>query len=189
VRTHVASHVKPTTARLNGSVDRGGAPVKVHFEFGLTKAYGSRTDDQQLAPGNAPIEVSAPIAGLAPRTKYHFRVVAVTDFGVVYGQDRTFRTKAHYPLIKQKRLWMTASGNVQVRLRCTSGAKCSGTVKLSAKHRTLGTRHYSIPGGHVKLVKVHLKPRAQELVRNSHKLPVTVTTGGSHRTLVMRWTK
>ena len=189
VRTQFASHVKATTARLNGTLNPAGAPVKVHFEFGETPAYGSRTDDQQLAPGNAPIEVSAPIAGLAPRTKYHFRVVAVTDFGVVYGQDRTFRTKAHYPLIKQKRLWMTASGNVQVRLRCTSGAKCSGTVKLSAKHRTLGTRHYSIPGGHVKLVKVHLKPRAQELVRNSHKLPVTVTTGGSHRTLVMRWTK
>ena len=84
---------------------------------------------------------------------------------------------------------MTHAGNVQVRLRCASGPKCSGTVKLSAKHRTLGTRHYSIRGGHVKLVKVHLKPRAQELVRASHKLPVKVTTGGTHRTLVMRWTK
>jgi hypothetical protein len=36
---------------------------------------------------------------------------------------------------------------------------------------------------------VHLKPRAQELVRASHKLPVKVTTGGTHRTLVMRWTR
>lgn len=190
VRTHVASHVKPTTARLNGSVDRGGAPVKVHFEFGLTKAYGSRTDDQQLAPGNAPIAFSAPISGLHPRTRYHYRSVAVTDFGVVYGPDVQFKTKGlPYPHIVQKRLWMTASGNVLVRLSCTTGQRCTGTVKLVAKHRTLGHKHYSIRAHHIKLVKVHLKPKAQELVRNSHKLPVKVTTGGTHRTLVMRWTR
>jgi hypothetical protein len=36
---------------------------------------------------------------------------------------------------------------------------------------------------------VHLGRKAQELVRSSHRLRVKVTTGGAHRTLVMRWTR
>jgi hypothetical protein len=115
----------------------------------------------------------------------------VTDFGVVYGPDREHWTKGkhYYPHIVQKRLWMTSSGNVLVRLSCTTGHRCSGTVTLAAKHRTLGHSHYSVRAHRIKLVKVHLKPRAQELVCASHKLLVKVTTGGTHRTLVMRWTR
>jgi hypothetical protein len=74
-------------------------------------------------------------------------------------------------------------------MSCPAGVRCSGTVKLSAKHHTLGRAHYSIRAHGLKKVKVHLKPKAQELVRSSHKLHVKVTTGGSHRTLVMRWTR
>jgi hypothetical protein len=191
VRTNAATNVGRESATLNGSVNPAGAPVKVHFEYGLTKAYGSRTADQSIAPGNAPVAFSADLTGLAPKTKIHYRSVAVSDFGVVDGPDRSFRTKhKEYPRIAMKRLWLSHTGNVIVRLSCPPGGqRCSGTVKLTAKHRTLGRAHYSIRAGHVKKVHVHLKPKAQDLVRSSHKLRVKVSTGGTHRTLVMRWTR
>jgi hypothetical protein len=111
---------------------------------------------------------------------------------VVYGQDREFRTKGqryYYPHIIQKRLWMTPNGTVIVRLRCTGNHKCTGAVTLNAKHRKLGSSHYSLLAGHGKQIKVRLARKAQDLVRSHHGLRVKVTTGGSHRTLVMRWTR
>jgi hypothetical protein len=191
VRTNPASLVGKHSARLNGSVNPAGAPVKVHFEYGPTKAYGSVTADQSIAPGNAPVAFSADLTGLAPKTKVHYRSVAVTDFGVVYGQDREFRTKSqhYYPHIIQKRLWMTPNGTVIVRLSCTGHHRCTGVVTLSAKHRKLGSSHYSLRAGHGKQIKVHLARKAQNLVRSHHGLRVKVATGGSQRTLVMRWTR
>jgi hypothetical protein len=191
VRTFDAFHVRKHSATIAGSVNPAGAPVKVHFEFGETTAYGNRTDDQSIAPGNSPVAFTADVTGLPANTRVHYRSVAVSDFGVVYGPDRSFRTnkKHYYSQLKQKRLWLSHSGNVIVRMSCPSGVRCSGTVKLSAKHRTLGRAHYSIAPHHTKKVKVHLKRKAQDLVRSSHKLRVKVTTGGSHRTLVMRWTR
>jgi hypothetical protein len=173
-------------------VNPAGAPVKVHFEYGLTTAYGSQTADQSIAPGNNPVFFDADLTGLPSKTFVHYRSVAVTDFGVVNGPDRVLRTDGkhhHYSLINQKRLWLSHTGNVIVRMSCPGGVRCSGTVKLTAKHRTLGRAHYSIGGHRSKSVKVHLKPKAQDLVRSSHKLRVKVTTGGAHRTLVMRWTR
>jgi hypothetical protein len=191
VRTYPATHVDKTSARLNGSVNPAGAPVKVHFEYGPTKAYGRATADQSIAPGNAPVAFSANLTGLAPKTKVHFRSVAVTDFGVVHGPDRKFRTKSkhYYPHITQKRLWMTGAGNVIVRLSCSSHHRCAGVVTLSTKHRSLGSGRYSIRSGHLKQIKVHLAHKAQDLVRSHHGLRVKVATGGTHRTLVMRWTR
>ena len=193
VRTNTASDVSRDSARLNGSVNPAGAPVKVHFEYGLTNAYGSRTDDQPIAPGNLPVMFSADLTGLAPKTEIHYRSVAVSDFGAVYGPDRELRTRGghhHYPRIAMKRLWLSHGGNVIVRLSCPPGGqRCSGTLRLTAKHRTLGRAHYSISAGRSKKVDVHLKPKSQDLVRRAHKLHVKVSTGGTHRTLVMRWTR
>ena len=191
VRTLPASDVGKTSARLNGSVNPAGAPVQVHFEFGRTIAYGQRTAAQPIGPGNSPVAFSADIAGLRPNTRIHYRSVAVSDFGTVYGPDQVLRTKKrhHYPHIAMKRLWMTSSGTVIVRMRCTAGSRCSGIVKLAARHRALGHARYSIRSGHTKKVKVHLGRKAQDLVRSTHGLRVKVSTGGSHRTLVMRWTR
>jgi hypothetical protein len=192
VRTYPATDVTKTSARLHGSVNPAGAPVKVHFEYGPTTAYGSRTPDLRIAPGNAPVAFSADLAGLAPNTRVHYRTVAVSDFGTFYGPDQEFRTKTHhyYGLIRQKRLWLSHSGNVIVHLSCPAGGnRCSGIVRLYGKHRRLGAARYSIRAGHTKKVKVHLGRTAQHLVRRTHRLRVKVTTGGSHRTLVMRWSR
>jgi hypothetical protein len=45
--------------------------------------------------GAIPAEVFAPIAGLAARTTYHFRIVATSLEGTGYGSDATFTTLLH----------------------------------------------------------------------------------------------
>jgi hypothetical protein len=190
VRTYPATHVRKTSAQLNGSLDPAGAPVKVHFEYGPTKAYGNVTPDQRIAPANRYVGFDEHLTGLPKKTIVHYRSVAVSDFGTFVGHDQVFKTGRHEG-IKQRRLWMTPAGNVIVRLSCPAdnGGRCKGVVTLSAKHRLLGSAHYSIRARHAKKVVVHLKPKAQRLVRHSHKLKVRVATGSAHRTLVMRWTR
>jgi hypothetical protein len=190
VRTYPATHVRKTSAQLNGSLDPAGAPVKVHFEYGPTKAYGNVTPDQRIAPANGYVGFDEHLTGLPKKTIVHYRSVAVSDFGTFVGHDQVFKTGRHEG-IKQRRLWMTPAGNVIVRLSCPAdnGGRCKGVVTLSAKHRLLGSAHYSIRARHAKKVVVHLKPKAQRLVRHSHKLKVKVATGSAHRTLVMRWTR
>jgi hypothetical protein len=150
VQTLPASDVGTESAHIAGSVNPAGAPVHVHFEFGETTAYGSRTADKAIAPGNDPVTFDADLDGLPSHTHIHYRSVAVSDFGVVVGPDRSLQTKKrhYYSDIEQKRLWLSHTGNVIVRMSCPSGVRCSGTVKLAAKHRTLGRAQYSIAAHH-----------------------------------------
>lgn len=94
--TRPATNVTATSAVLNGSVNPRGVATTVFFEYGPTSAYGSRTPDQPVGNGTVRIPVSAPIIGLAPNTRYRFRLVAVGD-GTARGGRRTFRTAALPP--------------------------------------------------------------------------------------------
>jgi hypothetical protein len=63
------------------------------FEYGTTSLYGARTADADAGAGNARRAVVADVAGLAPFTRYHYRLVARNERGLVKGPDRTFRTQ------------------------------------------------------------------------------------------------
>lgn len=76
-------------ARLNGSVNPGGGACKVYFEYGTTTAYGS-TASVGTVSGTSAVSVSAALTGLRAATLYHCRLVAVSDSGIVYGQDLAF---------------------------------------------------------------------------------------------------
>jgi hypothetical protein len=87
------SGTSATSTTLGAQVNPELSATTVHFEFGVTAAYGSRT------PETAPIgadrsghPVSASIGGLAPGTTYHYRAVASNGIGVTYGSDHTFAT-------------------------------------------------------------------------------------------------
>jgi hypothetical protein len=92
VSTGGASKVTITTATLNGKVNPHGAPTTSFFQYGTTLAYGSRTPDASAGAGNAAVGASAPIAGLGPNTKYHYRLVATNSVGTTVGGDHTFTT-------------------------------------------------------------------------------------------------
>jgi hypothetical protein len=93
VSTNSASNVTSSSATLNGTVNPNGLTTTVHFEYGTTTSYGSSTANHNYT-GNTTQNVSASISGLTPNTTYHFRLVATSNSGTIYGGDRTFSTLA-----------------------------------------------------------------------------------------------
>ena len=93
VTTGDATAITANAATLNGTVVPNGA-VSVFFEFGQTDGYGSQTP--AIDPGRAVTgtPVSAALTALAPGTIFHYRLVATSPHGTVYGADRTFTTTA-----------------------------------------------------------------------------------------------
>jgi len=99
--TGVASSLMDVSAALNGTVDPNGQEVfNCHFEYGATTSYGSNTlCSVSPGAGESPVEVSASAKGLTANTTYHFRIVAASGGGVVYGGDETFTTLPDPPAV------------------------------------------------------------------------------------------
>ena len=90
--TLAASGVVFNGATLNGTVNPSGLATTIYFEYGTTTAYGASTASQNIGAGTSIVPLQAAIGALTPNTTYHYRVVATTSSGTVYGPDRTFRT-------------------------------------------------------------------------------------------------
>jgi hypothetical protein len=90
VTTGGATGVGATAATLNGEVNPEGVASNVHFQYGTTTSYGTVSSGQSVS--GAPGSVAIAVAGLAPGTTYHFRIVAESSAGVSYGADSAFTT-------------------------------------------------------------------------------------------------
>jgi hypothetical protein len=87
-----ASSIGQSTALLNGSVNPRQAVTTYFFQIGTTRLYGA-TSSSATASGNRRVRVTTAVSGLAPFTTYHYRLVAQNSKGLVFGKDRTFRTR------------------------------------------------------------------------------------------------
>jgi hypothetical protein len=132
--TGPVSDLGQTSATLNGVVDSRGTDTAYRFEYGPTIAYGESTPEQHLT-GASGRPVSAAIAGLAPDTTYHYRLVANGSESTV-GEDRTFTTAATPPPVAS--LVLTRSGPRKARV----GRKVSAsfTVANEGPSRATGVR-------------------------------------------------
>jgi hypothetical protein len=92
IATGTSSGVTVSSATVAGSVNPGGARIKVHFDYGTTTGYGAATPDQAIAVGTAATAFGAALGGLPASTVIHFRAVASSDFGTIVGADQTFTT-------------------------------------------------------------------------------------------------
>lgn len=91
--TEPATAVGQQSARLTGTVDPNERATTYFFEYGPTTAYGATTAELPAGDGDAPVSVAAEVGGLAPATRYHFRLVARNVRGVDRGRDRSLRTE------------------------------------------------------------------------------------------------
>jgi hypothetical protein len=83
-------------AVLLGNVDPHGLNTAWYFQLGTTKAYGlplPRASLEQPLEGHGANAVEEAVSCLAPKTTYHFRLVARNKAGKTYGPDHTFRTE------------------------------------------------------------------------------------------------
>jgi hypothetical protein len=93
VSTGGVADVTQSSATVLGKVNPSGAPTSYFFQYGTTTRYGAVTPTAATAAGSGTINVTAPLAGLAPFTVYHYRLVANNRNGTTRGSDRTFKTK------------------------------------------------------------------------------------------------
>ena len=93
VRTDSATKVTQSSATLRGAVNPRDVQTSYRFEYGPTKAYGAATTPADAGKGTTAKAVSAAVAGLAPATTYHFRIVATSGAGTSRSADRTFTTQ------------------------------------------------------------------------------------------------
>ena len=94
VVTGDAANVTAQSATLLGRVTPNGAETTYLFQYGTTTLYDRATPVAPAGAGNAAVAVAAGVGGLAPATRYRYRLVAHNRNGTVYGADRTFRTRA-----------------------------------------------------------------------------------------------
>jgi len=93
VTTGAATSITPTTVVLNGFVTPKGAATTYYFQYGTSSLYGAVTPAGTVQPGSGRVKVTAAVGGLAPVTRYHYRLVAQNAEGVARGKHRSFKTK------------------------------------------------------------------------------------------------
>jgi hypothetical protein len=93
VTTGGSANLAQTTAVVKGTVNPKGAETTYFFQYGTTTLYGGQTAPKSAGAGTNPVHVVSGISGLAPATKYHYRLVARNAKGLSKGRDRTFRTR------------------------------------------------------------------------------------------------
>ncbi len=99
--TIAASAVTPTSARFNGTVNARNFDTTAVFEWGtdgnsfpnvVPATVAGVTPPTTTVSGNAPVAVSAAVAGLVSGHTYFFRVVATNAAGTVVSGTQTFTT-------------------------------------------------------------------------------------------------
>jgi hypothetical protein len=101
VATGGAEGVGISQATLTGTIDPHGWDTQYLFEYGTSAAYGQSWPtvpvEMGALEGSQPVTVSIPDAQLLPGTTYHYRLVATSGGGTIYGQDATLTTGS-YPV-------------------------------------------------------------------------------------------
>ena len=95
VSTGGFSHIRGTSAELEGTVYTHGLATTYFFQYGPTTAYGSTTTQVVLPPASSRIKVGQVASGLQPGD--HYRIVAfnAASNGLArVGKDRLFNSKS-----------------------------------------------------------------------------------------------
>jgi hypothetical protein len=121
-----ATEITASSAILNASIDPEALPTSYWFEYGTTTAYGNQvpTSPESIGSGKSLVDVDQTATGLTKGTLYHFRAVAESSAGVVYGEDKTFQ------LVPPKATTEPAKGieATQATLKGTVNPEGSATV-------------------------------------------------------------
>jgi DNA-binding beta-propeller fold protein YncE len=97
--TEAATEVKATSAKLNGTVNPEGVATSYYFEYDTSEYKGEATHGTKIpaspksaGSGASNVAVSESPSGLSANTTYHVRLVAESEAGKAYGEDKSFKT-------------------------------------------------------------------------------------------------
>jgi hypothetical protein len=177
VATKGTTDVGVTRATIHGTVNPNGLATTVHFDYGKTSGYGSSTHIAGAGSGSSTLAVISGLAGLLPRTTYHYRLVATSPAGTRDGSDRTFKTSAHARPPTLSRVALASSkfsAGTGTKLRFTLSERARITVVIRTK----------VVGHKSKMVKVATLRFAGVKGRNTHRLK-TLRLRPRHYTMTM----
>ena len=110
-----------TSATLNATVNANNAATTVTFQYGATSGYGSSvTAAQSPLSGSVATAVTANIAGLITGATYHYRVVAISGAGTIYGADQAFTAGQALAVVTLGNLAFTYDGAPKTTTAATS---------------------------------------------------------------------
>jgi hypothetical protein len=95
--TGPATGVTTNSATVTGVVNPNNVQTTWYFEYGLSTAYGQRTDPQTVPAGKSPVAVSRQLLALQSGTVFHYRLVAVNRGVTRFGADAMFMTFPVHP--------------------------------------------------------------------------------------------
>ena len=189
--TGSASNITSSTATVAGSVDPAGAATTYFVEFGPTGTYGQSTPAVSAGSGTAAVPVSVQLAGLSPRTTYHYRVVASSAGGTIVGLDATFTTPQAPPqpphfgfsVPSHLRLSTLASAHLRVHFTCASECIVHFLVTVVAKRLTrtgsvpLTVAHGTgrLPGASAGTSLLHFIPHLTARLLRRHRLRLAIS--------------
>ena len=141
VITGGAVNIGRTVATPTGVINPEGATTTWAVQYGLTTAYGLQNFAGTLSGVTTPVPVSVQLRGLAPKTLFHYRIVAVHGSTVFSaGADATFFTEpfkrpvprltAHTSPGRDKRgpFSFTTSGSLGRATSIPAAQRCAGNV-------------------------------------------------------------
>jgi hypothetical protein len=79
-------------AVVQAEVNPEGFASTYHVEYGLSSSYGKSTSERGVGSDSSPHLINVALAGLAPGSTYHWRVVATNSIGTSEGPDQLFNT-------------------------------------------------------------------------------------------------
>jgi hypothetical protein len=173
---------------FTASINPNAAPTTYRFQYGTSTAYGLETFGRSLAASVLPQSVSFRINSLAPRTTYHFRVVASNRAGTTFGPDTiaqtgpfppgelvvttTRRAARSHPLFVTRGRLVLGSG-VSVAEGCSGGTI---GVRFTSRFGTVARDRVQLSPGHCSFrLRMRALPRS---TRVTH-LRVHVSFGGN----------
>jgi hypothetical protein len=93
VETTPATAIQENQVTLNGKANPHGSSTTYRFEYGKTTQYGESVPvpEGSLGAGTSSVTATNTISVL-PRTRYHYRMVAINAGGATFGADQAFTT-------------------------------------------------------------------------------------------------
>lgn len=151
-----------TGVAFTAVLNPGAAPTTYRFQYGTSNAYGLETFGRTLAAGVAPQTVSFRIDSLAPRTTYHFRVVASNRAGTTFGPDTVAQTGPFPPArlevstrprreARRSHPFFVTSGRLVLGPGVSVADGCGAgtiTVRFTSRFGTVARDRFRIAPGH-----------------------------------------
>lgn len=179
VTTERAKRHTSESITFRGTVNPNGSRTKCMFKYGLTDSYGSSTQLKSVGSGTNTKPFTARVAGLAPKTVYHFRLFCTNVGGTRKGRDRRSETKNQIRFRGSRTIFVSSDGDLFVLLHCNGNHHCVGFLTLTGKGgKPLARRIRYVIGSHkTKRIRMRLLAGALGEISGGQELAARLRAG------------